>query len=102
MSAPNKNYDPVRVAALAPDEVQRVVDEALAAFKNANTFDELKAARLAHLGGRAPLILASAEIGALPPEGKADAGRRIGQYVGAVDERVHAADPWQRRDLGIR
>ncbi|HEY3905056.1 MAG TPA: phenylalanine--tRNA ligase subunit alpha [Streptosporangiaceae bacterium] len=79
MSAPNKSYDPVRVAALAPDEVQRVVDEALAAFKNANTFDELKAARLAHLGGRAPLILASAEIGALPPEGKADAGRRIGE-----------------------
>jgi phenylalanyl-tRNA synthetase alpha chain len=79
MSAPNKNYDPVQVAALAPDEVRRMVDEALAAFKNASTFDELKTARLAHLGGRAPLILASAEIGALPPEAKADAGRRIGE-----------------------
>ena len=78
MSAPNKNYDPVRVAALAPDEVQRMIDEALAAFKNANTFDELKAARLAHLSGKAPLILASSEIGALPPEAKAEAGRRIG------------------------
>jgi phenylalanyl-tRNA synthetase alpha chain len=79
MSAPNKNYDPVRVAALAPDEVQRMVDEALAAFKNANSFDELKAARLAHLSGKAPLIVASSEIGALPPEAKAEAGRRIGE-----------------------
>ena len=78
MSAPNKTYDPVRVAVLAPEEVQRMLDEGLAAIAGAADFDELKAARLAHLGGRAPLILASAEIGALPPEAKAEAGRRIG------------------------
>ena len=31
MSAPNKNYDPKATASLAPDEVARVLDEALAA-----------------------------------------------------------------------
>jgi phenylalanyl-tRNA synthetase alpha chain len=123
MSAPNKSYDPVRVAALAPEEVQRMVDEALAAFKDATTFDELKAARLAHLGGRAPLILASAEIGALPPEAKADAGRRIGEakrLLGEaqsarqlqleadrdrsvlVDEVADVTLPWDRSSAGAR
>src|ERR1700734_2649837 len=68
MSAPNKSYDPRTVASLAPDEVARVLDEALAAVAAAGTLDELKAARIAHDGDRAPLSLASAEIGALPPE----------------------------------
>jgi phenylalanyl-tRNA synthetase alpha chain len=86
MSAPNKTYDPVQVAALGPDEVQRMVNEALAAFRGAASFDELKAARTAYLGGRAPLILASAEIGALPPEAKADAGRRIGEAKRLLNE----------------
>ncbi len=90
MSAPNKTYDPVRVAALAPDEVQRMVDEALAALSEAASFDDLKAARLAHLGGRAPLILASAEIGALPPEAKAAAGKRIGEAKRLLTD-AHAA-----------
>jgi phenylalanyl-tRNA synthetase alpha chain len=90
MSAPNKTYDPVRVAALAPDEVKRMTDEALAAINSAATFDELKAARLAHLGGRAPLILASAEIGALPPEAKAEAGRRISEAKRLLNE-AHSA-----------
>ena len=35
MSAPNKSYDPVEVATLSPDEVQRMVDEALAAIAGA-------------------------------------------------------------------
>jgi hypothetical protein len=78
MSAPNKNYDPKATASLAPDEVARVLDEALAAVAAAGTLDELKAARIAHEGDRAPLSLASSEIGALPPEARADAGRRVG------------------------
>jgi phenylalanyl-tRNA synthetase alpha chain len=91
MSAPNKNYpsggsggsspraDTAKAAAsLAPDEVARVLDEALAAIAAAGTLDELKAARIAHEGDRAPLSLASAEIGALPPEARAEAGRRVG------------------------
>jgi phenylalanyl-tRNA synthetase alpha chain len=86
MSAPNKNYDPKAAASLAADEVARVLAEALAAFAAAGTLDELKAARIAHEGDRAPLALASAEIGGLPPEARADAGRRIGAARGQLRE----------------
>jgi phenylalanyl-tRNA synthetase alpha chain len=88
MSAPNKSYDPKATASLAPDEVARVLDEALAAIAAAGTLDELKAARIAHEGDRAPLSLASAEIGALPPEARADAGRRVGAARSQVREAV--------------
>ena len=84
MSAPNKSYDPRMVASLAPDEVARMLDEALAAFAAARTLDELKAARIAHDGDRAPLSLASGEIGALPPEARAEAGRRVGAARGRL------------------
>ena len=86
MSAPNKSYDPRGVAALAPDEVARVLDEALAAVAAAGTLEELKAARIAHDGDRAPLSLARAEIGALPPEARAEAGRRVGAARGRLRE----------------
>src|SRR5271169_3208257 len=86
MSAPNKSYDPKAVAALAPDEVTRVLDEALAAVAAAETLDELKVARIAHEGDRAPLSLASAEIGALPPEARAETGRRVGSARGRLRE----------------
>jgi len=55
MSAPNNNYDPKAAASLAADEVARVLGEALAAVAAAGTLDELKAARIAHDGDRAPL-----------------------------------------------
>ncbi len=84
MSAPNKSYDPRTVASLAPDEIARVLDEALAAVAAAGTLDELKAARIAHDGDRAPLSLASAEIGALPPEARAETGRRVGAAKGQL------------------
>jgi phenylalanyl-tRNA synthetase alpha chain len=91
MSAPNKNYDPVEVTALTADEVERAVAEALAAVDAAKNLDQLKEARLAHAGDKAPLSLARAEIGALPPQARADAGRRVGAAVarvaGAVRER---------------
>jgi phenylalanyl-tRNA synthetase alpha chain len=123
MSAPNKSYDPVRVAALSPDEVQRMVDDALAAVAGAANLDELKAARLAHAGDRAPITLANAEIGALPPAARAEAGKRVGAARATVraalaarqdeleserDVRVlveEAADvtlPWDRRPAGAR
>src|SRR3984957_9225102 len=84
MSAPNKSYDPRTVASLAPDEVARVLDEALAAVAAASTLDELKTARIAHDGDRAPLSLASGELGALPPEGRAEAGKRMGAAKGQL------------------
>jgi len=79
MPAPNSAFDPVEVvAALAPAEVARRRDEALAAVAAAADLDALKAVRLAHAGDRSPLALANREIGAQPPQAKADAGKRVG------------------------
>src|SRR6202042_156132 len=86
MSAPNKNYDPVEVTALTADEVERAVAEALAAVDAAKNLDQLKEARLAHAGDKAPPSLGRAEIGALPPQARADAGRRVGAAVARVRE----------------
>jgi phenylalanyl-tRNA synthetase alpha chain len=76
MSAPNKNYDPVEVTALTAEEVERATAAALTAISSAQTLDELKEARIAHAGDKAPLSLARAEIGALrrrdgPGQGRA-------------------------------
>jgi phenylalanyl-tRNA synthetase alpha chain len=123
MSAPNKSYDPVQVAVLSPDEVQRMVDDALTAVAGAASLDELKAARLAHAGDRAPITLANAEIGALPPAARAEAGKRVGTARAGIrtalatrqveleaerDQRVlveETADvtlPWDRLPAGAR
>ena len=84
MSGPNANYDPVEVTPLSPDEVTRMRDEALAGIAAAQTLDELKDARIAHFGDKAPLTLANSEIGALPPQARADAGKRVGAARGEV------------------
>jgi phenylalanyl-tRNA synthetase alpha chain len=123
MSAPNNTYDPVEVAALAPEEVQRMQAEALAAIAAAPDLDALKTARLAHAGDRAPLTLANAEIGALPPAARADAGKRVGTARAAirqalaerqvqleeerdqrvlVEEAVDVTLPWDRLTPGAR
>ncbi|MGO8956538.1 MAG: phenylalanine--tRNA ligase subunit alpha [Streptosporangiaceae bacterium] len=123
MSAPNKTYDPVAVAMLSSDEVQRMQADALAAIDDAADLDELKAARLAHAGDRAPITLANAEIGALPPAARAEAGKRVGAARAAirealsrrqveleadrdqrvlVDEAVDVTLPWDRRTAGAR
>jgi phenylalanyl-tRNA synthetase alpha chain len=123
MSAPNKHYDPVEVTALSPEEVAAALKEALAAIAAARTLDELKAARLAHAGDRSPLALANAEIGALPPHARAEAGQRVGaarrevrrllearqaelederdQRV-LVEETVDVTLPWDRIPPGAR
>ncbi|GAA1758877.1 phenylalanine--tRNA ligase subunit alpha [Nostocoides vanveenii] len=85
MSGPNSNYDPVEVAALAPEAVEAAVAAALAAATAASTLADLKAAKLAHLGDKSPLALANREIGALPPSAKAEAGKRVGQAKGQVN-----------------
>jgi phenylalanyl-tRNA synthetase alpha chain len=123
MSAPNKNYDPVEVTALTADEVERATQDALAAIAATKTLDELKVARLAHAGDKAPLSLARAEIGALPPQARADAGRRVGAATAQVrealrerqeqleherdeqvlfTERVDVTLPYDRRPAGAR
>ncbi len=123
MSAPNKQYDPVEVAVLAPAAVAAALKEALAAIAGARTLDELKAVRLAHDGDRSPLALANAEIGALPPQARAEAGQRVGaarrevrQALARrqaelederdrrvlVEETVDVTLPWDREPQGAR
>jgi phenylalanyl-tRNA synthetase alpha chain len=123
MSAPNKQYDPVEVAALAPETIAAALADALAAIAGARTLDELKAVRLAHDGDRSPLALANAEIGALPPQARAEAGQRVGaarrqvrQAITArqteleeerdrrvlVEETVDVTLPWDRAPRGAR
>ncbi|QFG68817.1 phenylalanine--tRNA ligase subunit alpha [Ornithinimicrobium pratense] len=90
MSGPNNNYDPVEVAALAPEAIEANVADALSAIADAGSLEELKAARLAHAGERSPLALANREIGALPPSAKAEAGKRVGQARGGVNQALAA------------
>ncbi|MFD8326588.1 phenylalanine--tRNA ligase subunit alpha [Streptomyces lydicus] len=86
MSAPNKSYDPVEVEALKPEEIAARLDEALAAVAAADSLEALREVKAAHAGDRSPLALANREIGALPPHAKADAGKRVGQARGRVNQ----------------
>src|SRR5256885_7024511 len=103
MSAPNKSYDPVEVTVLHPDEVARMVADALAAIAAASGLDELKAVRLAHAGDRSPLALANREIRALPPHARADAGKRVGAARREVAEALERrqADLEAERDRRV-
>ena len=90
MSGPNKQYDPVEVAALDPAAIEQAMADAQAAIAAARSLDEHKAARLAHQGEKSPLALANREIGALPPSAKAEAGKRVGQARGQVAQALKA------------
>ena len=123
MSAPNKSFDPVEVAVLSQENVDTAVSDALAAIAAASDLDALKEARLAHAGDRSPLALANREIGALPPQAKAEAGKRMGLARGTVrealerrqveleeerdarvlvEEAVDVTLPYDRRPVGAR
>ena len=90
MSAPNKSYDPVEVEALKPEEIERMRDEALAAFAAADDLDALAGGQgrphRRHLpaGPRQPRDRRPA------PAAKADAGKRVGQARGAVNKALAA------------
>ncbi len=90
MSGPNTNFDPVQVTPLDEDQVQKMVEEALAAIEGAGSVAELKQVRIEHTGEQAPLALANREIGALPPQARKDAGKRIGQARGRVNQAIKA------------
>src|SRR6185436_6899003 len=86
MSGPNTDYDPVEVTPLKSEEVEASRDAALAAIAAATDLAELKQVRIDHAGDRSPLALANREIGALPPQARKEAGQRIGQARGAVNQ----------------
>ncbi|MBV8540591.1 MAG: phenylalanine--tRNA ligase subunit alpha [Pseudonocardiales bacterium] len=123
MSGPNDPYDPKQVAVLAPEELARAVEDAEKAFAGAADLEELAAVKPAHLGDRSPLLTARREIGALPPQARAEAGKRLNFSRVAVQEafdqrraalqverdsrtlREEALDvtlPWDRVPVGAR
>ncbi len=90
MSGPNTDYDPVEVTPLKAEEVEAARDAALAAIASAGDLEGLKQVRLEHAGDRSALALANREIGALPPQARKEAGQRIGQARGAVNQALAA------------
>ncbi|MEV4990734.1 phenylalanine--tRNA ligase subunit alpha [Pseudarthrobacter sp. LMD1-1-1.1] len=66
--------------------INAAVDQAITAIAGAATLDELKAVRLAHSGEKSPLSLANREIGRLPKDQKALAGRLMGASRGRVNK----------------
>ncbi|MDQ3150715.1 MAG: phenylalanine--tRNA ligase subunit alpha [Actinomycetota bacterium] len=123
MSGPNNGYDPKQVAELSPTALARAVEEAEKAFAAAADLDSLAAAKPVHLGDRSPLSTARREIGALPPQAKADAGKRLNESRAAAqaafderraaltaerdartlrEETVDVTLPWDRVPIGAR
>ncbi|RTL64102.1 MAG: phenylalanine--tRNA ligase subunit alpha [Pseudonocardiaceae bacterium] len=98
-------------------------DAAVKAFADAADLAELAAVRPAHLGDRAPLLLARRELGSLPGKDRADAGKRVNAarvrvqeafdarrevLVAERDEKVLVEEsvdvtlPWDRTPRGAR
>jgi phenylalanyl-tRNA synthetase alpha chain len=118
-----RDYDPKEVATLQPEQLDASVRAGVDAFKGAVDLDALTHAHTAHLGPRSDVALARRELGALPPNARADAGRRVNEAMQALqaaydecraalerdrdqrvlaDERVDITLPWDRRPLGGR
>ncbi|QHT55518.1 phenylalanine--tRNA ligase subunit alpha [Cellulomonas sp. H30R-01] len=66
--------------------VDLAVKAALAAVSAAGDLDELKSARLAHLGEHSPIALANRAIGGLAPADKGVAGRVLGGARGRLQQ----------------
>jgi phenylalanyl-tRNA synthetase alpha chain len=84
MSGINDSYDPKEVAALSTDELAAAGTAALDAFAAAADLDQLAAAHSAHLGNKSPVALARRELGALPPQARADAGKRVNETLTTI------------------
>ena len=72
------------------ERLQDWVDQALEAIASANDLEQLKIARLAHSGDKAPIALASRALGTLPQEERAEAGKVIGQARAKVGAAIDA------------
>src|SRR4051794_27527830 len=120
---PSPDYDPKEVAALQADQLEAAVTAGKSAFLAASDLELLAEAHTAHLGPRSPVALARRELGALPPQARADAGRRVNAAMTglqtAYDERRAALEaardeqvlqtevvdvtlPWDRQPRGAR
>ena len=123
MTYRNAPYDPKQAALLDQSSLDDAVGQAQKAFAGAVDLDALTTLRHQHLGDKAPVALARREIGALPPQAKSDAGKRVNDARARIqslyDERqaqlqeersrtvlvaeaVDVTRPWDRRPRGAR
>ena len=72
-------------------EVAGWVKDAQAAFLAASDLDELKSVRLAHMGDKAPISLASRSLGSLSPDEKASFGKVIGDAKAQIATALDSA-----------
>ncbi|HEX7805630.1 MAG TPA: phenylalanine--tRNA ligase subunit alpha [Cellulomonas sp.] len=70
---------------LDADGIEAALAQAFSALTAAADLDELKTARLEHVGERSPLALANREIGQLAPADKAAAGKLLGSARGRLN-----------------
>lgn len=70
--------------------IDHAVQQAVDAFAAARDLEELKAARLAHTGDKAPLVLANRQIGSLDKSEKAAAGKLLGGARGKMQKALAA------------
>ena len=115
--APTIPTTPSRSPRSRPEALDDAVTAAQKAFAAAGDLEALAAVRPAHLGDRAPVLLARRELGALPPAARSDAGKRVNAAREAVtaayaarlaeleaerdarvlaEERVDVTLPWDR------
>lgn len=90
MTYRNDPYDPKQVALLDQAALDDAVGQAQKAFAAASDVDMLTTIRHQHLGDRAPVALARREIGALPPQAKADAGKRVNEARATIQSTFDA------------
>src|SRR4051812_12184366 len=118
-----QDYDPKEVADLQADSLDDAVPAGVRGFLEATDLEMLATLHSEHLGQRSPVALARRELGALPPQARADAGRRVNEALSALtnaydacrarldqerDERVLREEtvdvtlPWDRLPRGAR
>jgi phenylalanyl-tRNA synthetase alpha chain len=90
MTLRNDPYDPKQATLLEPSALDDAVAQAQKAFADAAEVDALVAIRHQHLGDRAPVSLARREIGALPPQAKSDAGKRVNEARASIQSAYDA------------
>jgi phenylalanyl-tRNA synthetase alpha chain len=86
MSAPNSDFDPVQVAALSEESINKAVNLAMEEIRKTKNLEELKLVKTTHLGDKSRIALANREIGSLPPEAKAVAGKRVALARATLNE----------------
>jgi phenylalanyl-tRNA synthetase alpha chain len=87
---------------LDADGIETALAHALRALVEAADLDELKTARLQHVGERSPLALANREIGQLAPADKGTAGKLLGSARGRLSAALAARQAELEADRDAR